>query len=159
MFRYSVATVLEIALLASAACGAELTCFKSPQEASGYHFIKFGVEQAATAKNCDDTFRRWDPPLFEITTNVMAKAYETRFEIKEFVRGSEQLANRLGISISELFEVVNQRTLSSLPKNVPPKFCFNLEKKLQTRLSSADEIILWIDLAVEAEQERGNICK
>jgi hypothetical protein len=159
MFRYSVATVLQIVLLASAACCAELTCFKSPQEANGYHFIRFGVEQAATAKNCDDTFRRWDPPLFEITTNVMAKGYETRPEIREFVKGSEQLANRLGISTDELFEVVNQRTLPTLPKNVSPKFCLDLEKKLQARLSSADEIILWIDLSVEAEQEHDNICR
>jgi hypothetical protein len=159
MFRYPVATALQIALLASAACGAELTCFKSPIEASGYHFTKFGVEQAASAQKCDDTFRRWDPPLFEITTNVMAKAYETRPEIREFVKGSEQLANRLGISTDELFEIANQRTLPTLPKNVSPNFCLDLEKKLQARLSSADEIILWIDLAVEAEQERGNICK
>jgi hypothetical protein len=159
MFRFSFATILQIAFLVSMACGAELTCFKSPIEASGYYFIKFGVEQAATAKNCDDTYRLWDPSLFEVTTNVMANSYKTRPEIKEFVRGSEQLANRLEMPISELFEIASERTLPSLPQKVSMEFCLNFAKRLQVRLSSADEIIFWTTLSAEIERERGNICR
>jgi hypothetical protein len=159
MCRLSIATILQIAFLVSVACGAELTCFKSSTEASGYHFIQFGVEQAAIAKNCDDTYRLWKPSLFEITTNVMANSYETRPEIKEFVRGSEQLANRLGVTTSELFAIASQRTLPSLPQKIPKEACWSFAEQLRVRLSSADEIILRTILSAEIERERGNICR
>jgi hypothetical protein len=159
MCRLSLAIIFQIAVLISVACGADLTCFKSQMEASGYYFIQFGVEQAAIAENCDNTYRLWNPSLFEIATNVMANSYESRPEVKQFVQGSEQLANRLGMPTSELFAIASQRTLQTLAHQVSKESCWNFAKQLKARLSAPDEIILWTNLSAEIERERGNICR
>ena len=48
-----------LAAWAGPASAAELTCFQSVGEASGYFFLEFAVEQSYGASVCDRRFQAW----------------------------------------------------------------------------------------------------
>jgi len=157
----AIAALSMIAFLCSAASSAELRCFANPAEARGFYFVKFAVEQMTTAKKCDDTYALWNPPLFSISGQVMASTMgATDVTLKKgLAESADRLTKRLGISSSELFALVAQRTLPFLSASVLISDCKLLERKLQIRLTNSDDLTFYTIAGAAAEERAGHICR
>ncbi len=157
----AIAALPTIAFLCSAGYGAELKCFANPVEARGFYFVKFAVEQGTTAKKCDDTYALWNPPLFSISNQVMASTMgNTDVALKKsLAESADRLTKRLGISSSELFALVAQRTLPFLSASVSISDCKLLARKLQIRLTNSDDLMVYTIAGAAAEERAGHICR
>jgi hypothetical protein len=148
-----------IAFLGATAHGAELTCFADLSEAAGFYFVRFAIEQGVTAKKCDDTYALWNPPLFGLSSRVMASGINQEEYKKAYAAAAERLTKRLGISSSELFALASQRTVPFLAPTVSRQDCDLLAKKLQIRLASPDDLVFYVTARAAQEERAGHICR
>jgi hypothetical protein len=138
--------------------GAELTCFANLSEVGGFYFIRFGVEQGEAAKRCDDTYALWHPPLFSVSSRVMASGVNQEKFKKNFAAGADGLAKRLGISSSDVFALAaSRRTVQ--PAAITKQDCELLARKLQIRLTNGDDLNAYVVAAMTQEQLSGHICR
>jgi hypothetical protein len=150
------ATLLVFMSPYSLATGAELTCFRSAGEATGYYFVAFGVSQGHLARLCDASYAKWRPGLSDVVSHVMASNAQMA---GDFPKAAEQLANRLAISREDLFAIVSSNTVPLLPKTTTFGECQQFAKRLEIRLKSADDMINYAIAAAGREKQAGHICK